>query len=181
MFFTWKPIHLNGSTFKIQINHFRWLIVDKLMMYARMMDILWVAPSVTLLSVALMQATRSFVEWTFNWVMMRVGYFVFFSGLFVDKVYLLSNPTFFLFWIGLSISLNLILIRVSGYVEYSFKVGWCLHFVCCGSKEIMRLKEWYVIVPVWIGETCVMYEIHNLCIISWDMYSTTICERSPRR
>ena len=30
----------------------------------------------------------------------------------------------------------------------------------------MRLKEWYVIVPVGIGETCVMYEIHNLCIIS---------------
>ena len=51
------------------------------------------APSVTWLSVALMQATRSFVKRTFNWVMMRVGYFVFFSGLFVDKVYLLSNPT----------------------------------------------------------------------------------------
>ena len=122
MFFTWKPIHWNGFTFKIQINHLRWLIVDKLMMYARIVDILWVAPSVTLLSVALMQATRSFVEWTFNWVMMRVGYFVFFSGLFVDKVYLLSNPTS-LFWIGLSFSLNLILIRVSGYVEYSLRLG----------------------------------------------------------
>ena len=117
-----KPIYWNGFTCKIQINHFRWLIVVKLMMYARMVNRLWVAPSVTLLSVALMQATRSFVEWTFNWVMMRVGYFVFFSGLFVDKVYLLSNPTF-LFWIGLSISLNLILIRVSGYVEYSLRLG----------------------------------------------------------
>ena len=122
MFLTGKPIHWNGFTCKIQINHFRWLIVDKLMMYARMVDILWVAPSVTLLSVALMQATRSFVEWTFNWVMMRVGYFVFFSGLFVDKVYLLSNPTS-LVWIGLSFSLNLILIRASGYVEYSLRLG----------------------------------------------------------
>ena len=62
--------------FKIQINPFRWLIVDKLMMYARMVNRLWVAPSVTWLSVALMQATRSFVKRTFNWVMMRVGYCV---------------------------------------------------------------------------------------------------------
>ena len=122
MFLTGKPIHWNGFTCKIQINHFRWLIVVKLMMYARMVNRLWVAPSVTLLSVALMQATRSFVKRTFNWVMMRVGYFVFFSGLFVDKVYLLSNPTS-LFWIGLSFSLNLILIRVSGYVEYSLRLG----------------------------------------------------------
>ena len=41
---------------------------------------------------------------------------------FVDKVYLLSNPTSFVVN-RVKFSLNLIMIRASGYVEYSLRLG----------------------------------------------------------
>ena len=52
--------------------------------------------------------------------------------------------------------LNLIMMRASRYVEYSIRLGDVLAGFVAVKRKIMRLEEWYVIVPVGIGETCVM-------------------------